>query len=229
MKDYSRLEDALGVQFNDKDLLTNALVHRSYLNEHPNFFANHNERLEFLGDAVIELVVTDYLYKKYPNPEGDLTNWRASLVNSVQLAEVAEGLGMEEYIYLSRGEKQDKNRKARQTILANTLEAVTGAMYIDLGLAAAKKFIKKNILAKLGYIIENRLFVDAKSLFQETAQEKVGVTPNYKVLQEEGPDHAKHFKIGVYLEDEEIGVGEGASKQEAETNAASDALKNKGW
>lgn len=229
MKDLTQLEKLLGVDFEDQELFKTALVHRSYINEHSGFAGSHNERLEFLGDAVIELIVTEYLFKNYPNPEGDLTNWRASLVNSVSLAEVAWGLGIEEYIYLSRGEKRDKNRKARQTILANTLEAIVGAIYLDLGLKAAKLFIKKNILVKLDYIIKNKLFVDPKSRFQESAQEKVSITPNYKVLAEAGPDHAKHFKIGVYLGDEKVGLGEGASKQEAEVKAAVDALEKKGW
>ena len=229
IKDFSQLEKTLSVEFVDKELLKNALVHRSYINEHPSFAVAHNERLEFLGDAVIELVVTEYLFNNYPNPEGDLTNWRASLVNSVSLAEVAGELGVGEYIYLSRGEKRDQNKKARQTILANTLEAITGAIYLDRGFKVAKSFVKKNILVKLDHIIKNNLFVDPKSCFQEAAQEKAGLTPTYKVLQEKGPDHAKHFKIGVYIGKEKIGEGEGASKQEAETAAAKDAICKKGW
>ena len=206
-----------------------AVVHRSYLNEHKNFELDHNERLEFLGDAVLELITTEYLYKNYPHPEGDLTNWRASLVNAKMLAEVSARLKIEEFMYLSKGEQQDTNPKARNYILANAVEALIGAIYLDQGIEAAKKFINEHILSQLPYILANHLYLDPKSKFQERAQENRSVTPTYKVLEETGPDHNKYFKIGVYLEQELVAEGEGTSKQEAQVNAAEKALENKGW
>jgi len=228
-KDWSKLEEILGVKFKKKDLLRQALVHRSYLNENPNFELPQNERLEFLGDAVLELVVTEYLYENYPNPEGELTNWRASLVNANMLAEVAKDIELEEFLYLSRGEAKDKNSKARQYILANAFEAVTGAIYLDQGMPAVVPFIKTRLLSRLDYIIEHQLYLDPKSRFQEIAQDKFTITPNYKVLEETGPDHAKWFKVGVYINDEFVANGEGSSKQEAQVDAAEKALQAKGW
>ena len=222
------LELNLKTKFNNKDLLTQALTHRSYLNENPNFHLDHNERLEFLGDAVLELVVTEYLYKNYTNPEGELTAWRASLVNSKMLAIVGAELGINDHLLLSKGESKDEGR-ARQYIITNAMEAIIGAIYLDKGYEDASVFIHNFILPKLGDIIEKELHKDAKSLFQELAQEKTGITPTYKVLKESGPDHDRSFIVGVFLSDEKYGEGEGMSKQEAQQAAAGSALKNKGW
>lgn len=229
MKELSQLEKKLKVKFKNKDLLQLALVHRSYLNEHPEFDGEHNERLEFLGDAALELAVTEYLYKKYPNPEGDLTNWRASLVNSKMLATLGNTFKLNDYILLSKGESKDKNTKARQYILANAFEALIGAIYLDQGYAKTKKFLEDNLISQLDYILENKLYIDPKSKFQEIAQEKLSITPNYKVEDEQGPDHNKKFKMGVYLDKEKIATGTGFSKQEGQINAAQNALKKKGW
>lgn len=229
MKDHSALEKRLGVEFKEKLLLEQALVHRSYINENPGYKYGHNERLEFLGDAVLELVVTEFLFKKYPNPEGELTNWRASLVNSKMLAEMSERLNVNEHLYLSRGEAKDNNSKARQYILANAFESIVGAMYLDQGYEVCRDFISRELLPELPHILENELYKDPKSKFQESSQEKVGITPSYKVLGEEGPDHAKIFTIGVFLKDEEVAQGKGASKQEAEEAAAREGLEAKGW
>ncbi|MFA4871702.1 MAG: ribonuclease III [Patescibacteria group bacterium] len=229
MKDIAKLEKILKVKFKNKDLLIQAVVHRSYLNEHPEFKLDHNERLEFLGDAILEMVVTDHLYKHYPNPEGELTNWRASLVNSITLANIAEQLDIEPFLYLSRGEAKDSNAKSRQYILANAMESIIGAIYLDLGLIAVKKFIEKNIISKLKDILAKKLYIDPKSYFQEAAQEKLSITPIYKVLKSSGPDHAKIFEIGAYLEKELVATGKGTSKQEAQTEAAKNALAQKNW
>jgi ribonuclease-3 len=228
-KNLDLLQKKLGVDFKDLNILRNALVHRSYINEHKDFVIDHNERLEFLGDAVLELAVTDHLYRNYPDPEGILTNWRSGLVNATQLATQGENLGLYDYLYLSRGEAQDTNKKARSYILANAMEAVIGAIYLDQGYKTAAKFVKDNILIHLEKLIADKSYVDAKSLFQEKSQEKVGITPRYKVLSESGPDHHKKFVIGVYLDKELIAEGEGYSKQEAQTGAAAAALANKGW
>lgn len=228
-KEFSAFEEKLGVTFRDKNLLTQSVVHRSYLNEHPDFHLGHNERLEFLGDAVLELIVTEYLYEHYPNPEGELTNWRAALVNANMLAEVAEELEIEKYLYLSRGEAKDTQSKARLYILANAFEAVVGAMYLDLGMEQCRSFIGECLLRRLPHILENQLYLDPKSRFQEAAQERGGITPTYRVLDEKGPDHAKWFKVGVYLGGELVAAGEGSSKQEAQVDAAAKALEEKGW
>ncbi|MCX6784939.1 MAG: ribonuclease III [Candidatus Komeilibacteria bacterium] len=228
-KDLSALYQKLGITFIDPDLLRTALVHRSYLNENKNFPLEHNERLEFLGDAVLELVVTEYLYTHYPNPEGDLTNWRASLVNAKMLSEIAKELTLENFLYLSRGEASDNGSKARGYILANCIEAVIGAIYLDQGLEASRTFIGTHVLTKLPYILTNKLYLDAKSKFQEQAQELYSITPHYQVLDESGPDHAKFFKVGVYLGEELVAFGTGTSKQEAQLNAADAGLKAKGW
>ncbi|MEK7130346.1 MAG: ribonuclease III [Patescibacteria group bacterium] len=230
VKDLSALEKKLGAAFNNKDFLRQSMVHRSYINENPKFSLGHNERLEFLGDAVLELVVTEYLFVKYPNsPEGEMTNFRASLVNANKLSEIASEIGLEPFLYLSKGESKDKHSKARQYILANALEAVIGAIYLDQGKIAVEQFIKERVLTKIDYIIQHKLYLDPKSRFQEMAQEKAGVTPNYKVHKEEGPDHAKIFSIGVYLGNELVVEGKGSSKQEAQIEAAEKALKVKGW
>ncbi len=227
--DLESLQTTVGYTFKDDQLLRQAMVHRSYLNENPDFALGHNERLEFLGDAVLELVVSDYLYRQYPNPEGDLTNWRASLVNAKSLSEVAKKLDLDQWLMLSRGESKDKGSKARQNIHANAIEAIIGAMYLDGGIEPAGTFITTNILSTLAHILDNELYIDPKSRFQEKSQEIVGVTPNYRVLKEWGPDHDKHFQVGIYLGSEEIATGEGASKQEAQVDAATNGLVAKGW
>ncbi len=227
MKDFRDLEEKLGIKFKDKDLLTQAFVHRSYLNENPGFKLNHNERLEFLGDAVLELVVSEYLYKKYPGKtEGELTNWRASLVNAKTVSQVAKEIGLEPFLLLSKGETKETG-KARQWILANTFEALMGAIYLDSGYQACNKIIKEFLIIKLPEILKKGAFKDAKSLFQEEAQEKRGITPTYRVLKEFGPDHAKKFVVGVFLKEKVIAEGEGTSKQEAEEMAARKALETK--
>ncbi len=229
MQNVSELEKALNISFRNKDLLEQAFVHRSYLNENRDFHLAHNERLEFLGDAVLELVVTEYLFQKYPDTsEGDLTAWRAALVNTKMLSLIGHDLDFNSYLMLSRGEGKEEG-KARDYILANTVEAFIGAMYLDQGLQFAGKFITLNILSRLDGVLEGKLFLDAKSRFQELAQEKVSITPTYAVMQEWGPDHAKNFKMGVYLNKELVTEGEGSSKQEAEEAAARNALREKGW
>ena len=230
MKDLSRLEKTLGLSFQNKDLLKQSLVHRSYLNEHPGFALGHNERLEFLGDAVLELAVTKHLYAEFPDEsEGVLTNWRASLVKSERLAEMADELKLNDFLYLSRGESKDTNSKARRYILANAFESVIGALYLDQGFEAAERMLQQFLLPKLKHILQNHLYLDPKSLFQEKSQEIEGITPHYKVLSEDGPDHAKQFVFGVYLKDVCVASGTGASKQEAEESAARAALKVKEW
>lgn len=228
-KDFSPLESSLNVSFANKDLLMQAFIHRSYLNENPDSGLQHNERLEFLGDAVLELAVTERLYENYPDkPEGELTTWRAALVNSKMLSEVARSLGFNDFLLMSRGEAQEEG-KARDYILANTMEAFIGAMYLDQGLKVCEKFIEEHILSRLPVILSEKLFEDAKSRFQEQAQEKVGSTPTYQVIQEWGPDHAKNFKVGVVVGSEIVAEGRGTSKQEAEQDAASQALRKKNW
>lgn len=224
-----KAEKIIGVAFNDKALLKQAFTHRSYINESKNEKLFHNERLEFLGDAVLELVVTDFLYEKYPNKaEGDLTAFRAALVNTQTLSQASSDLGFDEFLLLSKGEAKDKGR-ARSYILANTFEAVSGAIYLDQGYDAAQKFIADNLFKLMDDIIKNKTWLDAKSRFQERAQEIVSVTPVYKTVHEEGPDHDKDFVIGVYLKNEEVARGKGKSKQEAEQMAAREALEKKGW
>ncbi|OGL71021.1 ribonuclease III [Candidatus Uhrbacteria bacterium RIFCSPHIGHO2_02_FULL_53_13] len=228
-KDLSNMEKALGVTFQNIDTLRQALVHRSYLNEHTSFPLDHNERLEFLGDAVLELVVTEYLYLNYPNPEGEMTNWRAALVNGQQLANIAAKLFVEDFLYMSRGERKDRDSKARRYILANAMEAIIGAMYLDRGWDVAKEFVTRAVLSLLPEILEKKLYIDPKSRFQESAQEHTGITPTYRVHSEEGPDHEKVFTVGVYLEKERVAEGVGTSKQEAQVDAAEKAIEAKGW
>lgn len=223
-KNLVKFEKSINISFKDKNILKSVFIHRSYLNEHPNFPLEHNERLEFLGDAVLELIVTEYLYNNYKNPEGELTNWRSALVKGSMLSELATQLGLDHYLYLSKGEEKSIG-KARQIILANTFEALIGAIYLDQGYTTTKKIVKKYLFNKLPKIIENKLYLDAKSNLQELSQDKLSITPNYKILEESGPDHNKKFKVGVYIGENEIGVGIGSSKQEAEQAAASAALE----
>lgn len=229
MIDFSEIETKLGVSFINKTLLQRAFTHRSFINENPRTGLLHNERLEFLGDAVIELVVTDYLFKKYPeHTEGQLTAYRSALVNSVVMAEVAAQLGMNEYLLLSKGEKKDIGR-ARQTILANTYESFVGALYFDQGYTPSEIFILKTLTPKLQEILSRQTWRDAKSRVQEEAQERVGVTPSYKVVNESGPDHDKCFTIGIFFGTKKIAEGKGRSKQEGEQAAAQAALTVGGW
>ena len=223
------LEQNLGVTFKNIDLLRQALVHRSYLNEHPDFPLGHNERLEFLGDAVLELVVTEHLYENYTNPEGELTNWRASLVNGDTLAGICAKWSTEDFLYLSRGEAKDSNSKARRYILANACESIIGAIYLDLGWDIVKDFIERFVLSELPKILEDKLYIDPKSRFQEESQERFSITPSYKVISEEGPDHEKRFEIGVYLGKDLVATGQGTSKHEAQVDAAQKAIEAKGW
>lgn len=223
------VEKILGVSFNNKGLLKQAFIHRSFLNENKNIGLEHNERLEFLGDAVLELVITHHLYEAYPDKtEGDMTSYRSALVNADTCSEVSEKLGFNDHLLLSRGEAKDTGR-ARQYILANTLESVIGAIYLDLGYDATKKFIDTHITPLTEEIVKKGLWVDAKSKFQERAQDVTGITPLYKTLKEIGPDHDKKFSVGVFLGTEQIATGEGQSKQDAEQEAARKALENKSW
>lgn len=222
-KYQSLAKDVLGGKFNDLDLLLMAFTHRSYLNEHKKTVKAHNERLEFLGDAVLELIVTEYLYANFDEPEGILTNWRSALVRTESISVAGEKLGFNEYLRLSRGEKRGSER-ARQQILANCFEAVVGAIYLDRGYSVAKDFITKNILATLDKILASGSWMDSKSRLQEIVQSIEGSTPHYKVISEDGPDHEKTFKIGVYIEENLRGTGEGPSKQIAQQRAAEAAL-----
>jgi ribonuclease-3 len=219
-----KFEDQIEVYFEDKDLLRQVFVHRSFLNENPDFKLDHNERLEFLGDAVLELVVTEFLYKNYNKPEGELTNLRSALVKGEMLAKVAASIDMNDHLYLSHGESKSGGR-SRQIILANAFEALIGAMYLDQGMEKVRTFIGKNILPKLPEILEKGLYLDAKSKLQEVIQEKEGVTPTYRVLAESGPDHDKTFSVGVFVGERMAGEGQGSSKQSAEQAAAAEALK----
>lgn len=229
MAKFEKFEENINIKFKNKELLKTAFTHRSYLNENPSQGAEHNERMEFLGDAVLELIITEYLYKKYPKKtEGDLTSYRAALVNAIMLSSVASEIGMEEFLLLSKGEKKDTG-KARQYILANTIEALIGAIYLDQGYDVTYTFLEKTLFSKIESIIENKLWIDSKSLFQEKSQDVMSITPAYKVVSQSGPDHDKHFVVGVYLNNELIAEGEGSSKQEAEQKAAQEGLKIKNW
>lgn len=224
--DLSQLEKKLGIEFKNKNLLKEALTHRSYLNENPSWPLTNNERLEFLGDAVLELAVTEILFNRYPvSPEGELTAIRSALVNYQMLANIAKNIELGDYIFLSRGEIKDAG-KAREVILANAFEAVLGAVYLDTNYEIAKNFIEKIVMVRLDEVIEKKLYNDPKSLLQEIIQEKLKKTPTYSVLSEKGPDHAKIFKVGVFFNGDLIADGEGSSKQEAEVEAAKNALKN---
>jgi len=227
--DLEKLQDLLKVKFNDINTLLSAITHRSYLNEHREATWDHNERLEFLGDAVLELVVTDYLFHKYPEkPEGELTAVRAALVNTVSLSSASLQLGVNDYLLMSKGEAKDVGR-ARQYILANVFEACIGAIYIDQGYDKAKEFIADRLFPKTDEIVKNRLWQDAKSRFQELAQEQVGSTPTYETVSQDGPDHDRVFTVGVFLKKEKVAEGQGRSKQEAEQQAAEQAIEAKGW
>lgn len=229
MKDFEPLEKKIGHTFADIKLITTALTHRSYINESRRNVGDHNERLEFLGDAVLELITTEFLYAKYPNKaEGDLTSYRAGLVNTSTLATVSMELGVNDFLLLSKGEAKDTGR-ARQYILANAFEAIVGALFLDGGYDAARAFVAKFLLPRTEDIVNNHLWRDAKSRFQELSQDKVGITPSYETVQEEGPDHNRDFTVSVFLKGEEVARGSGKSKQEAEQSAAGNALAKKGW
>lgn len=224
-----RLEKIIGVTFGDSTHLLTAITHRSYLNEHREAKQNHNERYEFLGDAVLELVVTDFLFNKYPEkPEGELTAIRAALVNTVSLSEVASNMNINEFLLLSKGEERDTGR-ARQYILANTFESIIGAIYLDQGYESAKEFIGGHLFDKTDTIVAKRLWQDAKSRFQELAQEHSSITPSYETLSQTGPDHDRVFTVGVFIGQAKIAEGNGRSKQEAEQSAAEAGITAKGW
>ncbi len=229
MTDFGKFEEKIGITFSNKDLLKQAFIHRSYINENKSFNLEHNERLEFLGDAVLELIITSFLYDKFKEKnEGELTSLRSALVNSNTLSAAASKLEMNDFLLLSKGESKDVGR-ARQYILANTFEAFVGAVYMDSGYKTACDFILRELAPVLDTVIKNKLWVDDKSLFQEKSQEIVGVTPMYKTLKEVGPDHDKKFTVGVFLGEDKIAEGTGDSKQEAEQESACNALKIKNW
>ncbi len=229
MKDFSIFEDKIGISFNNKDLLKQAFIHRSYINENQGVVFGHNERLEFLGDAVLELVTTEELYARFPSkPEGELTSIRAALVNTNSISDAAKNLGANEYLLLSKGEAKDTG-KARSYILANTFEAIVGAIYLDSGYENSKKFISDCLFGGIEKIVREKTYIDSKSLVQEKAQESVSVTPSYEVVSEVGPDHDKNFTIAIYFGEEKVSTGKGKSKQEAEQEAARNALVKKGW
>ena len=221
-KEFAR--DKLGFELKDINLLVTALTHRSYVNEHKKTAIDHNERLEFLGDAVLELVTSDFLYRNYSEPEGIMTSWRAALVRTESIGAAGEALGYEPLVRMSKGEKHGSER-ARQVILADCFEAVIGAIYLDQGYKKAADFIAQNILVKIDEILESGSWRDPKSYLQELAQRADGVTPVYKVLKEDGPDHDKVFTLGVFVANKIKGTGKGYSKQEAQTAAATEAIK----
>jgi ribonuclease-3 len=220
-------KDKLGFEFSNIDLLVTALTHRSYVNEHKKSTSEHNERLEFLGDAVLELVVTDFLYSNYREPEGILTSWRAALVRTESIGAAGDKLGYESLIRMSKGEKQGSER-ARQQILANAFEAVIGAIYLEKGYGEAEKFIHAHITSKLDSILKEGSWRDPKSHLQEVSQRIDGHTPQYKVLDEVGPDHDKIFTLGVFVGSKLLAKGEGHSKQQAQQQAARAALEQYG-
>ncbi|MFA6393077.1 MAG: ribonuclease III [Candidatus Paceibacterota bacterium] len=229
MIDFSLFEKKTNIIFKNKKLLEQAFIHRSYINESNGTKLSHNERLEFLGDAVLELIVTDYLYNKYPDcDEGELTAYRSALVNAVIIGEVALSLGMNDYLLLSKGEAKDIG-KARSYILANTYEAYVGACYLDQGYDVVRDFIAETLFGKVDTIVKEKLWRDPKSLVQEKSQEYLNVTPSYKVISEVGPDHDKHFTVGIFFGSDVIAEGKGHSKQEAEQAAARKALEVKDW
>ncbi|MDP2691066.1 MAG: ribonuclease III [bacterium] len=226
---YTDLLPLLGLEKQDQELLDRVFIHRSYVNEHRDEDLRSNERLEFLGDAVLELISTEYLFRNFDSKdEGELTNWRSALVKGTTLAQVASDLNLGKYLKLSKGEEKSGGRD-KDYLLANTVEALIGYVYLTGGYTKAQLFIHKFILVRLQDILENKLHIDSKSFFQEMAQDKLGITPHYNVLDESGPDHQKNFIMGVYLGDELVGEGKGQSKQSAEQNAARDALVKKGW
>lgn len=229
MIDFTQFEKRVNIVFEDKKLLEQAFIHRSYINENSGMKLSHNERLEFLGDAVLELISTDFLYKKYPDKdEGELTAYRSALVNANIIGDVALALGMNEFLLLSKGESKDVG-KARNYILANTYEAFVGAVYLDRGYDVACDFISKTLLGHIDTIVAKKLWRDSKSLVQEKSQEYLNVTPSYKVIHESGPDHDKYFTVGIFFGPDLIAEGKGKSKQEAEQSAAREALETKEW
>jgi len=222
-EELEKFAETIGLKFENYDLLLNAFIHRSYLNENHKANLESNERLEFLGDAVLELVVTEYLYATYQKPEGELTAIRSALVRGKHLSEIAQSIGLFDNILLSQGEKSG-SEKSQSLIMANAFEALVGAIYLDQGYDAVKQFILKNVISKTQEIINSKLYVDAKSEFQEKVQEKFKFTPNYKVLDESGPDHNKKFICGVFIDGSLVAKGEGMSKNQAEQDAAQIAL-----
>lgn len=226
--DLEQLKKKLAIDIQNPDLFQEALTHRSYLNEHKGYKHPHNERLEFLGDAVLELVVTRYLFDNFKNPEGELTSFRAALVNGDMLGKIGHALGLQDFLLMSRGEAKDTGR-ARSYLVANAMESIIGALYMDQGYDAAKQFIERYVMVHLDEVLAQGLYTDPKSRFQELAQEKSGVTPSYRVLKEWGPDHDRHFIAGVFLNDELVAEGEGISKQDAQREAARQGLITRGW
>lgn len=223
--DLKNLEEKIGLEFKNKDLLKTAFIHRSYLNEHPKEKLPHNERLEFLGDSVLGFIISDYLFKQFPNdPEGDLTNYRSSIVNARILSKVSKELSLGDYLFLSKGEESTGGRE-RQYILANTYESFLGAIYLDGGVAESEKFIHNTLIGHLQDIIKNKLYKDYKSQLQEISQSKFSITPNYRVISENGPDHTKIFETGAYLDKKLLAKGSGKSKQSSEQEAAKAALE----
>ncbi len=229
LQDYTIFEELIHYTFKDKTLLETAYTHRSFVNEKEGKNKTHNERLEFLGDAVLELIVTDFLFKKFPQePEGVMTSYRAAMVNTDSLSNAARRIEAEKYLMLSRGEKLETN-KGRDHILANTFEAVIGALYIDGGFEVAQHMVSRVLFPFIDEIISKKLYKDPKSFFQEKAQELKKMTPHYELIREVGPDHDKEFVMGLYLGKELVTEGTGQSKQKAEANAAEIALGIMGW
>ncbi|PID52441.1 MAG: ribonuclease III [Candidatus Moraniibacteriota bacterium] len=228
MMNTKRFANICGISLKNADFFIEAMTHRSYLNENKKHAFPHNERLEFLGDAVLELIVTEYLYHEFDNPEGEMTAWRAALVNGEMLARVAREIGIEEFLMMSKGEAKDIG-KARNYLLANAMEAIIGALYLDGGYENAKAFIYKWIIAHMEEILEKKLYLDPKSYFQEKAQEQQNITPHYKLISESGPDHDRVFIVGVFLGEEEVAQGTGKSKQDAQRDAARKGLEKKQW
>lgn len=226
--DIGKFSQTCEISIQNKDLFIEAMTHRSYLNENKKHNYPHNERMEFLGDAVLELVVTEYLFLNFKSPEGELTAWRASLVNGEMLARVAREIGIEEFLMMSKGEAKDTG-KARNYLLANAVEAIIGALYLDAGYDNAKDFIIKNIVVHIDEILEKKLYLDPKSFFQEKAQEHSNVTPHYKLISETGPDHDRTFVVGVFLGEKKVAEGSGRSKQDAQREAAKQGLEVKKW
>lgn len=222
--ELSELEKIINYDFREKDILTSVITHRSYLNEHRNENVEHNERLEFLGDAVLELITTEYLYKKYHEPEGVLTSWRSALVRGTSLTEIANQIELNDFIRMSKGERKATG-KSRQVILANAVEALIGALYLDGGIEVARNFVNKYVVEKLEEIIAAGTHRDAKSALQEDCQDKFSLTPLYKLESETGPDHDKKFVSSVWLGEKKIAEGEGRTKQESQQNAAKSALE----
>lgn len=221
----NQLEQDLGIQFSDKKLLQQVFIHRSYLNEHRSLGIGHNERLEFLGDAVLELVVTEYLFRNFPNPKGELTSWRSALVKGETLAEVAIELNFPNYLLLSHGETKSGGRQ-KNLLLANAFEAFIGALYLDAGYKACQKFLDSRVISRLENILKNNLFIDPKSQLQEYTQRHFNMTPSYRIVSETGPDHAKVFVAEVLVGDKVLGTGNGSSKQAAQVGAAEAALSS---